>query len=89
MDEKLVKEMVDDIKLREERSNMPVPVGISNRHIHLTKEDFKTLVSSVTHSLAIPRSSISSSSRMPTAESHSSAATAPIRRASCAWPSPA
>ncbi|MCX5792405.1 MAG: phosphate propanoyltransferase [Elusimicrobia bacterium] len=43
MDEKLVKEMVDDIKLREERSSMPVPVGISNRHIHLTKEDFKTL----------------------------------------------
>ncbi|MEI7528740.1 MAG: phosphate propanoyltransferase [Elusimicrobiota bacterium] len=35
--------MVEDIKLREERSSMPVPVGISNRHIHLTKEDFKTL----------------------------------------------
>ncbi len=43
MDEKIVKEMVEDIKLREERSSMPVPVGISNRHIHLTKEDFKTL----------------------------------------------
>ena len=43
MDEKLVKEMMDDLKLREERSSMPVPVGISNRHIHLTKEDFKTL----------------------------------------------
>jgi len=43
MNEKLVKEMVEDIKLREERSSMPVPVGISNRHIHLTKEDFKTL----------------------------------------------
>ena len=43
MDEKLVKEMMEDLKLREERSSMPVPVGISNRHIHLTKEDFKTL----------------------------------------------
>jgi len=43
MDEKLVKEMVEDIKLREERSSLPVPVGISNRHVHLTKEDFKTL----------------------------------------------
>ena len=43
MNEELVKEMVEDIKLREERSSMPVPVGISNRHIHLTKEDFKTL----------------------------------------------
>jgi len=43
MDEKLVKDMVDDIKLRQERASKPVPVGISNRHVHLTKEDFKTL----------------------------------------------
>ena len=43
MDEKLVKEIVEDIKVRQERSAMPVPVGISNRHMHLTKEDFKTL----------------------------------------------
>ncbi len=43
MDEKLVKEMVEDIKLRQERAAKAVPVGISNRHLHLTKEDFKTL----------------------------------------------
>jgi putative phosphotransacetylase len=43
MDEKLVKDMVDDIKLRQERSGMPVPIGISNRHLHLSKEHFKTL----------------------------------------------
>jgi putative phosphotransacetylase len=43
MDEQLVKNMIADLKLREERSTMPVPVGISNRHTHFTKEDFKTL----------------------------------------------
>lgn len=43
MDEKLLNEILEDLKLRQERSNTPVPVGISNRHAHLTKEDFKTL----------------------------------------------
>ncbi len=43
MNEQLVKEMLADLKLREERSSMPVPVGISNRHMHLKKEDFVAL----------------------------------------------
>ena len=43
MDEKLLKEILEDLKLRQERSNTPVPVGISNRHIHFTKEDFKAV----------------------------------------------
>jgi putative phosphotransacetylase len=43
VDEKLLKDILEDLKLRQERSAMPVPVGVSNRHVHLTKEDFKTL----------------------------------------------
>jgi len=43
MEEKLVKEIVEDLKLRAERSKTPVPVGISNRHVHFTKEDFKAV----------------------------------------------
>lgn len=43
MDEKLVKEIVEDLKLRAERSKTPVPVGVSNRHVHFTKEDFKAV----------------------------------------------
>jgi putative phosphotransacetylase len=43
MDEKLVRELVEDLKLRAERSRMPVPVGVSNRHVHFTKEDFKAV----------------------------------------------
>ena len=43
MDEKLVKEIVEDLKHRVERSGMPVPVGVSNRHVHFTKEDFKAV----------------------------------------------
>lgn len=43
MDENLVKEIVGELKLRAERSKTPVPVGISNRHVHFTKEDFKAL----------------------------------------------
>jgi putative phosphotransacetylase len=43
MDEKLLKEILEDLQLRQERSSMPVPVGISNRHMHLKKEDFVAL----------------------------------------------
>ena len=43
MNETLLREILEDLKLRQERSSLPVPVGISNRHVHLTKEDFKTL----------------------------------------------
>ncbi len=43
MQEGLVKEIVEDLRLRAERSNTPVPVGISNRHVHFTKEDFKAV----------------------------------------------
>jgi len=35
--------IADEVKLRMERSVKAVPIGISNRHIHLTKEHFKTL----------------------------------------------
>ena len=38
MDEKLLIEILEDLKLRQERSNTPVPVGLSNRHAHLTKK---------------------------------------------------
>jgi len=43
MDEKLVKEIVKDLRLRQERAEKPVPVGVSNRHVHFTKEDFKAV----------------------------------------------
>lgn len=43
MDERLVREIVEDLKLRAERSSMPVPVGISNRHFHVTREHFKAM----------------------------------------------
>ena len=43
MDEKLVRDLVEDLKLRAERSKLPVPVGVSNRHVHFTKEDFKAV----------------------------------------------
>jgi putative phosphotransacetylase len=42
-DEELVKEIVGEIKLRAERSVTPVPVGVSNRHVHFTREDFKAV----------------------------------------------
>ncbi|MEW5950532.1 MAG: phosphate propanoyltransferase [Elusimicrobiota bacterium] len=43
MDENLIKDIISDIKLREERSKMPVPAGVSNRHVHLTEKDFTAL----------------------------------------------
>ncbi|MFA6433382.1 MAG: phosphate propanoyltransferase [Elusimicrobiales bacterium] len=43
MDESLAGEIVEELKLRAERSEKPVPVGISNRHVHFTKEDFKAV----------------------------------------------
>ncbi|MEK7721914.1 MAG: phosphate propanoyltransferase [Elusimicrobiota bacterium] len=46
MDEKLLREILEDLKLRQERSNVSVPVGISNRHIHFTREDFKAVFGS-------------------------------------------
>ncbi|MEA3307410.1 MAG: phosphate propanoyltransferase, partial [Elusimicrobiota bacterium] len=46
MDKKLVEDISKAIKLRIERSKKPVPVGISNRHIHFTERDFKTLFGS-------------------------------------------
>lgn len=41
--EGFVKELVEDIKLRAGRSGTPVPVGVSNRHVHFTREDFKAV----------------------------------------------
>jgi len=43
MEDTLVKEIVEDLKLRAERSKTPVPIGVSNRHVHFTKEDFKAV----------------------------------------------
>ncbi len=43
MNERLLKEILEDLQLRQERSSLPVPVGISNRHMHLTAEHFKAL----------------------------------------------
>lgn len=46
MDERLLKEILEDLRLRQERSALPVPLGISNRHMHLTKEHFRALFGS-------------------------------------------
>ena len=43
MDAALIREIVEDLKERERRSSMPVPVGVSNRHLHLTGEHFRQL----------------------------------------------
>lgn len=43
MDSNLIKDIISDIKLRQKRSLMPIPAGVSNRHIHLTKKDFVSL----------------------------------------------
>jgi len=43
MKEELIKEIISDIKARSERAGLPVPVGVSNRHTHFTREHFKRL----------------------------------------------
>lgn len=43
MQDGLVKEIVEELRLRAGRSDTPVPVGVSNRHVHFTKEDFKAV----------------------------------------------
>ncbi|MFH1619442.1 MAG: phosphate propanoyltransferase [bacterium] len=43
MDTDKVEHLVRDIKLCIERASFPVPVGVSNRHLHLTREHFKAL----------------------------------------------
>jgi putative phosphotransacetylase len=42
----LVSGIVEEIKLRAERSRDPVPVGVSNRHVHFTEKDFKAVFGS-------------------------------------------
>lgn len=39
----LAKQIAEDLALRMERSKMPIPIGVSNRHCHLTEEHFKIL----------------------------------------------
>jgi putative phosphotransacetylase len=43
MDKKLVENISGAIKLRMERSETPVSIGVSNRHIHFTEKDFKAI----------------------------------------------
>ncbi len=38
--------IVSSLKLRIERAKYPVPVGVSNRHIHFTEKDFKAVFGS-------------------------------------------
>ena len=46
MDKKLVENISSAIKLRMERADKPVPIGVSNRHVHFTEKDFKALFGS-------------------------------------------
>lgn len=39
----LAKDITDKILERMERSKKPIPVGVSNRHIHLSQEDWDTI----------------------------------------------
>lgn len=39
----LVKDLSAEIAKRLQRSRTPIPIGVSNRHIHVTKEHFATL----------------------------------------------
>ena len=43
MDEKLAQEITTKITERIERSKKPVPVGVSNRHLHMTQEHWDIL----------------------------------------------
>lgn len=43
MEENLAKSIAADIATRLERSKTPIPIGVSNRHCHLTEEHFKIL----------------------------------------------
>jgi len=43
MNEKITEEITKELKLRQERANLAIPIGVSNKHIHLSKEDFKIL----------------------------------------------
>ena len=42
-DPELAKKIAADIAVRMERSKIDIPIGVSNRHCHLTEEHFKTL----------------------------------------------
>ncbi len=43
MAEDLAGKIAAELKVRMERNKVPIPIGVSNRHCHLTKEHFKIL----------------------------------------------